>query len=197
MYLTSIEKNTGLVDIELDRDGFYAIPEFRKILNLTDKKESDYGRKVFTVVALVVDYESSIRFYNHKEKPAKAEDIVFLRRNVILFNSPEIQEAMIAYSKLQLSLELEEKRMLDEMKADKLQEINNTDNKETAIKMRLFGDLDKINTQIKKFNEEYEDKDLFSASPVRNGYTLGRLEQKLLNKNSFYYVEQREPESAS
>jgi hypothetical protein len=47
-------------------------------------------------------------------------------------------------------------------------------------------ELRDINTDIKAFEAQVEGKDIYDGSPVKNGYTLSRLEQKLEKRNSFY-----------
>ena len=191
MYLCKLNSVTGLIDLEADRDGFYAIPEFRLLLQEED------GLKKLTCVALVVDYETPIRNYGEKEKPLKAQDIVFNSRKSVVWNSDSIQEALIAYSALQFDLDLDEKRMLDEMRRSKQQEIDAAE--DTSQKLRLINELGAIKTHIEAFNKSVSGRDLYENSPVRNGYTLSRLEQKLENKNSFYHVqsEQRKSEQSA
>lgn len=189
MYLCKLNIVTGLIDLELDQDGFYAIPEFRNLL----KKKN--GLQQLTVVALVVDYLSPIRNYHEKEKPLKAQDIVFQNRKSMQWNSDEVQEAAIAYMALQHDLDLEEKKMLDSLRFDKQIDVKNAE--DTTSKLRALDELERIKTKINNFNKQNEHKDLFSTSPVRNGYTLSRLEQKLENKKSFYYVTKEKPEANS
>ncbi|MNY59649.1 hypothetical protein D3C86_1961200 [compost metagenome] len=46
------------------------------------------------------------------------------------------------------------------------------------------------------FEAKHNQKDLFAESPVRNGYKLGRLEIKLLDKKSFYYDKENKRKQA-
>jgi hypothetical protein len=163
-------------------DGFNAIKEFRTLLNKKD------GLKQLTVVALVVDYQSVIRNYSDKERPNKAMDTVFQSRIKMLWNSEEVQAAAVAYKGLQFNLDIEEKIMLDEMRSSKIKEIQ--EESDSDIKIQKTGSLKRINDLVEAFDKKHGHKDLFTEGPVRNGYALGRLEQKLLNKNSFYYVEE-------
>lgn len=192
MYLCKVNTVTGLIDVAADQDGFYAIPEFRRLLN-----SKQYGLEKLTCVALVVDYESPIRMYHEKEKPFKAMDNVLNNRKLINWKSDEIQEALIAYKALQHDLDLEEKKMLDNMRFDKQMEADQAPTLEE--KMKKIQELGRIKALIAAFNSQTSNKDLYENSPVRNGYTLSRLEQKLENKKSFYHVrpEKREKQSGS
>lgn len=53
--------------------------------------------------------------------------------------------------------------------------------------MVLFKQLNTIKTLIENFNKANEDKDIYADGPVRNGYKLTRLEEKAMDKNSFYH----------
>lgn len=52
---------------------------------------------------------------------------------------------------------------------------------------RLFKELNTIKDLINSFNKQNESEDLYSDGPVRNGYKLTRLEEKAMDKNSFYH----------
>ena len=51
----------------------------------------------------------------------------------------------------------------------------------------LFKQLNTIKDLIISFNKKIESDDIYSDGPVRNGYLLTRLEEKALDKNSFYH----------
>ena len=53
--------------------------------------------------------------------------------------------------------------------------------------MSLFKQLGTIKTLIENFHKNNEDNDIYKEGPVRNGYKLTRLEEKALDKNSFYH----------
>lgn len=53
--------------------------------------------------------------------------------------------------------------------------------------MVLFKQLGTIKNLIENFNKQAESLDIFKDGPVRNGYKLTRLEEKALDKNSFYH----------
>lgn len=52
---------------------------------------------------------------------------------------------------------------------------------------KLFKQLGTIKDLIANFNKKNESEDIYSDGPVRNGYKLTRLEEKALDKNSFYH----------
>lgn len=180
MYLTEIDPDTGLVSFEKEKDGWLAIPSFYALY-----KHSKFGIKAFTAVALYCDYLSPIRHYQDDERHLKAIDSVYDRRKDILWNNDLVQEAIIDYKSLQFDSTIEEKRMLEEMKVKKLNEIRAE--VDDDMKMSLLAQLKKINTNIDDFNKNNKGVDLHKNSPVVNGYALSRLEQKMLNHKSFYY----------
>lgn len=51
----------------------------------------------------------------------------------------------------------------------------------------LFKQLNTIKGLIAAFNKNNEGNDIYSQGPVRNNYALTRLEEKALDKNSFYH----------
>jgi hypothetical protein len=54
---------------------------------------------------------------------------------------------------------------------------------------RLFKELNTIKDLIKTFKKDNDQEDIYSDGPVRNGYKLTRLEEKAMDKNSFYHKE--------
>lgn len=191
MYLTELNKKTGLLDIEDIEDGVLAIKEFREVIN-----NKDLGLECMTAIALVADYKSPIRFYNEEDRPKAAMENVTGNRKAYNFKSEKIQLALKKYDALQYDPSLEEKRIHEERKVRKLKEIKDADlppekDKDgNEIKRKpistLTAELRKINEDIKAFKSSNEGDDLFSGSPVKNGYKLTRLERILEKKNSFY-----------
>jgi hypothetical protein len=51
----------------------------------------------------------------------------------------------------------------------------------------LFKQLNVIKSFVDNFKKENDSNDIYADGPVRNGYKLTRLEEKQLDKNSFYY----------
>lgn len=190
MYLTVIDPKTGLVDISDDKDGVLAIKEFREILN-----DPKLGIYCFTAIALTVDYQSPKRYYGDVDRPLASMEEVTGNRNAFDWNTEVIQQALKKYDKLQYDPTLEEMRIYQDQKIHKLQEIKEYDKlpetserKKRTTMPQLKKELRLINEDIKIFENRNEGRDVFENSPVRNGYHLSRLEQKLEKRNSFYHV---------
>lgn len=190
MYLTRINKETGLLLIEDGDDGILAIKEFRNILD-----DEDLGLACLTAVALTVDYKSPINFYDDKDRPRKAMEEVTGNRDEWVWNSEKIQQALKKYDDLQYDPTLEEGRIYYDQKVQKLKLIGQWDKlpSDHVSKVgRNMNDLKKdlrvINADIMDYEKRIEGKDIFKDAPVVNGYKLSRLEQKLEKKNSFYHT---------
>lgn len=186
MYLIEIDKETGLIKEDPLLDGWFAIPSFRAIAS------QENGLEKLTVIALFTDYLSPIRFYGVEDRYKKAMDIVFQKRDLVFWAKEETQKAVEDYKTLQYSHDLEEGKMYKQEKIKALQKVQsgedaNGDPLSENDKQTLFRRIKELNTNIDDFEKRNETKDLFSESPVRNNYKLSRLEQKLLNKKSFYY----------
>ena len=179
-YLLQFDPFTGLIKNEPEHDGWMAIEAFRDLVNA-----EGYGIKALTCVCLVMDYGSPIKQYSEKERPAKAMEMVYYNRSAILWNSDEIQFACIQYKELQYDAALEEKKMLEDLRRDKLDQIGSET--EESKKKYLLKELNDINVMVDNFEKKNSGKDLFYKSPVRNGYALQRLEIKLTDKKSFYH----------
>lgn len=189
MYLTELDKETGLVIIDKNNDGILAIKEFRDILN-----NDEFGINCLTAIALVADYTSPIKYYSYQDRPKKAQEEVTGDRNYWEWNLEIIQIALKKYDALQYDPTVEEQRIYYNQKITKLKEIQEFDGlpiddpKRVPNAMaKLKKELRDINTDIVDFEKRIEGKDIFSESPVVNGYTLSRLEQKLEKRNSFYH----------
>lgn len=188
MYLTRIDKETGFIQIEDNLDGVLAIKEFRDILN-SDK----HGIACLTSIALMVDYQSPIKFYSEKDRPRKAMEETSGDRDKWEWNTDIIQLALKKYDALQYDPTLEEGRIYYDQKVRKLKEIVEYDSlplDSDLVKGRsmfsLKKDLRAINDDIDSYEKRIDNKDVYQNSPVINGYKLSRLEQKLDKKNSFY-----------
>lgn len=184
MYLLQLNPFTGLIKEDDELDGWMAIESFRELVN-----KEGYGIEALTCVALVIDYGSIIKNYSEKERPLKAMEDVFNNRKALNWNCDEIQLACINYKQLQYNPSLEEKSLLDELRITKLNEIKEADS--TFKKTTLLAELAKINALHDSFESKNATKDSFSESPVRNGYSLLRLEVKVTDKKSFYYERQK------
>lgn len=251
MYLVELHPITGLVKVDGEFDGIRAVKEFRDIIN-----NVELGVACMTAIALTVDHRTPIAYYKEDDRPYKAMEIA-TGGNRRAFDWPResIQRALKKYSQLQYNPTIEEKKTLDEMLLNKLQEIN--DEKDNAKKFhsleeatadniedlidehieikrllgesifeklnakelkslirraniyvikprnerkreekkkrdeervtRLFKELNTIKDLINSFNKQNENEDIYAEGPVRNGYKLTRLEEKALDKNSFYH----------
>jgi len=190
MYLTRLDDKTGLLVIEDNDDGILAIKELRELLN-----DERFGIRCLTAVALVADYQSPIRYYNDDDRPRKAQEEVTGDRDFWIWNSTEIQVALRKYDYLQYDPTLEEGRIHYDQKVKKLKEIQaygslpeNDDKLKTTSIIQLKKELKSINTDIDDYEKRIEGKNIYDQSPVKNGYALSRLEQKLEKKNSFYHA---------
>jgi len=189
MYLTELNKETGLLKIEENLDGILAIKEFRDILN-----SEGHGLQCLTAIALTVDYQSIIKYYSDKDRPRKAMEEVTGNRNEWIWNVDIIQLALKKYDALQYDPTLEEGRIYYDQKVRKLKQISEWDTLPDDSSKRVgtsMGNLKKelrtINDDIDNYEKRVSNKDIYSNSPVVNGYKLSRLEQKLEKKKSFYH----------
>ena len=189
MYLTKLNSETGLLLIEDNEDGILAIKEFRDILN-----SEDHGLGCLTAIALVADYQSTIKYYSDKDRPRKAMEEVTGDRDEWEWNVDIIQLALKKYDALQYDPTLEEGRIYYDQKVQKLKEIQNWDTLPDDSPSRvgssmtsLKKELRAINDDIQLYDKRISEKDIYKDSPVVNGYKLSRLEQKLENKHSFYH----------
>lgn len=192
MYLVKLDEETGLVIVDKNDDGVYAIKEFREIIN-----NEKFGIRCFTAIALTADYQTPWRFYDDTDRPRKAQEEVTGNRDYWNWNLTEIQTCLRKYDDLQYDPTLEEGRIHYNQKIKKLKEIQEYDtlsSEEKAEKKKngitvatLKKELRAINTDIDEYDKRIAGKDVYKDSPVKNGYKLSRLEQKLENKNSFYH----------
>jgi hypothetical protein len=196
MYLTEIDPKSGFLIIDKEHDGILAIKEFRDILD--DKK---LGLPCLTAIALTADYQSPVKYYNDKDRPRKAMEEATGNRDAFDWKIEVIQKALVKYDALQYDPTLEEGRIHYQRKVSKLKEFKESEEKfgkgikDKNGKEILFrspsqcaADLRKINEDIKEYEKQIQGKDTYSESPVRNGYALSRLEQKIEKKNSFYHL---------
>lgn len=204
MYLTKLNKKTGLVEIEGEDDGIFAIKKFRAVIDgfpEEENKDPDYGLKAFTVIALVADYLSKFRFYDENDRPRISMEEVFGDRDALVWKQDLIQEALKKYDELQYDPEVEEGKIYYESKISKMKEYRESEKyygkkhnlKDIDGNERTFpnpatirSQLKSINEDIDAYNKRIQGKDIYEKSPVRNGYKLSRLEQLIEKKNSFY-----------
>jgi hypothetical protein len=194
MYLTRINPKTGLLVIEDDEDGILAIKEFRDILD-----DVDLGLGCLTAIALTADYQSVVRYYSDVDRPKKAMEEVTGNRNEWVWAQEKIQLALKKYDALQYDPTLEEGKIHYQRKVNKLKEYKEAEqmygkgHKDPNGKELTFTNpsiiakqLRQINDDIKEYEKGIQGKEIFGDSPIKNGYKLSRLEQKIEKKNSFY-----------
>lgn len=191
MYLTSLDIKTGLVIIDDNEDGVLAIKEFRDLIN--DEK---HGIQCFTAVAITVDYQSPYRYYSDNDRPKKAQEEVTGNRNYWEWNTDLIQKALKKYDQLQYDPTLEEGKIYYNQKINKLKEIQEFETladddpkRKSKTVAQMSKELKLINTDLEDYEKRISGKEIYSQSPVKNGYKLSRLEQKLEKTNSFYHTE--------
>jgi hypothetical protein len=178
MYLVEISNRTGLIKEDPLLDGYNAIKSFKIIVDTL-------GLEALTIIALACDYQSPLRYYSMKDRPYAAMRFVTGKKNAFVWEQDIIQEAMNDYLELQKDQVLEEGMLLKDLKEQQLIKIK--EERSTIIKAGLFKELGEINNLIKKYDNDNKNRDIFAQSPVKNGYSLSRLEVKIINKNSFYY----------
>lgn len=119
MYLVELDPVSGLIKIEGPYDGIMAIKEFRDVVN-----DETLGIRCMTSIALTVDYLTPIKYYREEDRPHKAMEISCEGyRRAFDWNQEKIQKALIKYDDLQYNATIEEKKALDYMLLEKLQEI--------------------------------------------------------------------------
>ncbi len=79
------------------------------------------------------------------------------------------------------------RRIIDPYNEKRREEKNKKDEERILL---LFKQLETIKQLIENFNRNNEGIDIYEKGFVRNGYTLTRLEEKQLDKNSFYHKQQ-------
>jgi hypothetical protein len=205
MYLTKINIKNGLLDLEKSEDGILAIKEFREVLMDEDLRFEDNieypGHHCLTAIALVVDYQSPKRYYSEEDRPKASMEEVTGKRNAFPWHTERVQLALRKYDELQYDPIVEEGKIYYESKVRKLREYReaeqyygkkhnqkDADGEEKIFKnpVTIRADIRKINDDIKEYEKQIQGKDIYGNSPVVQGYTLSRLEQKVMKKNSFY-----------
>jgi hypothetical protein len=191
MYLTEIDPKTGFLSVGKSKDGILAIKEFREILN-----NEDLGLPCLTAIALVVDYLSPKRFYDENDRPRAAMEETTGDRDKWPWKNEIIQKALIKYNDLQYDSDAEEERLHRQRKVNTLRKIKECENltleeqvEKGYNKSSLLKDLRNINKDIDEFNKRINKSEIYKNSPVENGYSLSRIEQKLLKKRSHYNID--------
>lgn len=194
MYLTRIDKKTGLLLIDDNEDGVLAIKEFKAILD-----DKSLGLQCLTAIALTADYQSPIKFYSDEDRPKKSMEEVVGNRKAFEWNLDIIQKALKKYDDLQYDPTIEEGKIHYQRKVNKLRQYKESEEKYgkglvdendalLIIKSpaEVSKELRQVNADIAEYEKNIQGKDIYKESPVKNGYALSRLEQKIEKKNSFY-----------
>ena len=184
MYLTRINPKTGLVDIGGTQDGVMAIKEFRELINA-----KEFGLEAFTCVALTMDHLTPHRNYAYIERHKKAMRNVTGDASKYPWKNDLIQAALQKYEFLQYNQELEELKEYDGMQHRKFEEVRTE--ADDVKKLHLMMELQKIKRARKAFSDGVDQAALLDDAPSKGDYNLSRLEQKLSNKKSFYYVRKK------
>lgn len=180
MYLVRIDPNTGFVDISDVKDGVMAIKEFRALID--DEK---FGIQAFTCVALTVDHETPWGFYDYMERHIKAMREVTGNSSAFVWGEDLIQAALKKYEELQYNPTIIELKLLDAVRHAKIKQVEETtDLDEKQVLLKKLGEIRTLHADMKASINMTE---VLSDSPVINGYTLTRLEQKINNNKSFYH----------
>jgi len=184
MYLTKINKKTGLVELGGVHDGVLAFPTFKKLID-----NPKFGIEAFTCVALTVDHMTPIRNYAFKERHKRAMRDVMGKTDAFPWGNDLIQNALILYADLQYDDDLAEISLLQKMRKDKFAQAR--DETDEIKKYQLLNELTKIKKQLKEFESGVDQAALLDKAPSKGDYDLKRLEQKLINKKSFYHDKAR------
>lgn len=178
--MTRIDKNTNLVDISDVNDGVLAIKAFADVIN-----HPDLGIRCFTCIALAVDYGSVYRRYPVNERPKAAMRFVTGSVETFHWDQDLIMEACYVYNELQFNEDMEEIRILQVMRVEKLTELK--DAKDFETRKRILTEIKRIKEDQSRYSDSAFNKLLDDSESKSNGYKLRRLEQKQKNKNTFYY----------
>lgn len=179
MYLVELDPKTGLILLTGQWDGVMAIKEFREIVN-----KPKLGIECLTAVALTLDWQSPIRYYAERDRPGRAMKEVKQNAKAWVWDREEIQAALVKYSDLQYNASLVEKNQYDQMEMEAMAEIRGE--KDRSKQLETFKQLDTIKGLKANWLKENADLNPYAEGPVVNGYLLSRLEEKALDRNSFY-----------
>ena len=178
MFLVEIDEDTGLVSEIPANSGWKAIKAFN---NIYKKK----GIKGFTVVALACDYFSPLKHYSNKDRPYRACEEVYGRRNTINFDDELIKEAFSVYLELQIDPDLEMEKINREIKTrllGQLTDANNVDDDSKVEKYRKA--LSSHEESIQKFKENFSKKEAIGRAVTTNGYELSRIENDIKSRKN-------------
>lgn len=182
MYLIQINLETGLLDEEPSNSGWKAIKSFR---NLYNKK----GIEAITVIALSCDYLSPFNHYGEKERPVRAMEEVYGKRNALDMGSALIMKAIESYKELQFNADLEQERINREIKMRLLNKIAAANTAEDDVEIeKLRKALNNHEQTIEKFNNRFDKKEAIKKSATNNGYELSRIENDINSRKNSKFI---------
>lgn len=186
MFLVQIDSETGFVSEAPGCDGWKAIRTFNELY----KKK---GIKGFTVLALACDYFSPLEYYSDKDRPFRASEEIFGRRNALNFDSEIYLNARESYLELQKDSDLEMRRINREIKIrllDQLSEANN--NQDDSVIDRLRKSLKSHEEAINLFENKFDIKEAVNRAVTTNGYELSRIENDIKSRKNSKFTQHGE-----
>ena len=173
--------DNGIVKNDVTGDGWKAIKEFRDLV----KK---YKIEALTVVALAVDYDSILAYYNDNDRYLRAVEEVYGVRDKLKKDSL-VDAALKKYDALQYNDDLEHDRIIREYKSRLLERLKAAMADESEKGER---DVERLNKTLKNHEETnkefYKKFDrnevIYSNAVTSSGYSLSRIENDLLTKKN-------------
>ena len=182
MYLVQIDQETGLIQDVPSNSGWKGIKVFR---DLVAKK----GLKAFTVVALSCDYLSIFSNYNEKDRPVRATEEIYGKRNGLDWDNEFVVAAAEKYRELQFNSDLEQERINNEIKMRLLSKISSANSAEDDVEIsRLTQQLHKHEESIGKFNLRFDKKEAVKNAISNSGYELSRIENDIKSRKNSKFV---------
>ena len=182
MYLIQIDLTTGLIQDLPSNSGWKAIKAFR---DLYSKK----GIKAITVVALTCDYLSIYAHYSENDRPLRACEEIYGKKNGLNLTDELVVAAMETYRSLQFNTDLEQERINNEIKMRLLRKISEANNKEDDAEIaRLTSQLHKHEESISKFNLRFDKKEAVRNSVTNSGYELSRIENDIKSRKNSKFL---------
>jgi hypothetical protein len=178
MFLVEIDEETGFVSEKEFNSGWKAIKAFNEVY----KKK---GIKGFTVVALACDYFSPLKHYSTKDRPYRACEEVFGRRNSINFDSELMKTAIATYLELQIDPDLEMEKVNREIKTRLLGQLTDANNDDDDSKVEKYRkSLANHEESIQSFNKNFDKKEAIGRAVTTNGYELSRIENDIKSRKN-------------
>lgn len=186
MYLIEIDSETGLIQDVPSNSGWKAISVFR---DLVKKK----GLKALTVVALSIDYLSIFHHYSEKDRPIRAMEEIYGKRNALDLEDQLVLNAIEKYRELQFNPDLEQEKINNDIKMRLLTKIQEANIREDDPEIeRLRKSLNNHEETIAKFNARFDKKSAIEKSVTNNGYELSRIENDIKSRKNSKFNNQGE-----